>query len=106
LSYVITAVFVVIAAVAVVAAIFVRIDNRPTARPTRVLLWRTWSEPQRVEPGDPCVCGGTVGKAGKTSARFGDLLDCTDCSRAWTMDGRKILRRRPSGPRQADRSPD
>ncbi len=50
---------------------------------------------RRVTPGDRCVCGGTVGRTGKTSARFGDLLGCTGCARSWTIDGRRILRRRP-----------
>src|SRR5262249_11599800 len=50
---------------------------------------------RRVAPGDSCVCGGTVGRTEKTSARFGDLLGCTGCARSWTIDGRRIIRHRP-----------
>jgi hypothetical protein len=49
-----------------------------------------------VAPGDSCLCGGTVGRTGKTSARFGDLLGCTGCTRSWTMGGRRILQRQPT----------
>lgn len=73
----------------------------PASRPTPV--WaataarraRRGRRTRRVAPGDSCVCGGTVGRTGKASARFGDLLGCTGCARSWTMDGRRIIRRRP-----------
>lgn len=50
---------------------------------------------RRVAPGDSCVCGGAVGRTGRASARFGDLLGCTGCTRSWTMDGHRIIRQRP-----------
>ena len=49
---------------------------------------------RRAAPGDSCVYGGTVGRTGKTSARFGHLLGCTGCARSWAMDGRRIIRHR------------
>ena len=61
----------------------------------RVRRARRARRARRVAPGDSCVCGGTVGRTGKTSVRFGDLLGCTGCTRSWTMDGRQIIRRRP-----------
>jgi hypothetical protein len=51
---------------------------------------------RRVAPGDDCVCGGTIGRTGRISARFGELLGCTGCRRTWTADGRRIIRRRGS----------
>lgn len=98
MAYVITAVLVVL------AVFFVRSETRPTSRPSRVLTWRSGPDAQSVAAGDPCSCGGTIGKSGKISPRFGDLLGCSDCTRSWTMDGRRILRRRASVP--VDRSPD
>jgi hypothetical protein len=95
LGYVITAVLVVVGAVAVLTVMFVRHENRPTAR-RRVVVRRSVPRPRRVAHGDQCICGGTVGISGKTSARFGDLLGCTGCKRSWNMDGRRIMRRRPS----------
>jgi hypothetical protein len=50
----------------------------------------------RAAPGDSCVCGGTVGRTGNASARFGNLLGCTGCTKSWTMDGRRIIRHRPT----------
>jgi hypothetical protein len=50
----------------------------------------------KVGPGDSCLCGGTVRRTGKTSARFGYLLGRTGCARSWTMEGRRILRHPPT----------
>lgn len=54
----------------------------------------------RVAPGDDCVCGGTIGRTGRISSRFGELLGCTACRRSWTADGRRIVRRRHRGARR------
>jgi hypothetical protein len=88
-----------------VAVIYVQHElHGPASRPapvyTRSAARRVRRAPRarrarRAAPGDSCVCGGTVGRTGKTSVRFGDLLGCTGCARSWTMDGRRTIRRRP-----------
>jgi len=96
LGYLAAIVIVVGGGASALAVMFVRHESRPVARPSRSAgrrVARRAQKPRRVAPGDLCLCGGTLGKSGKTSDQFGELLGCTGCDRSWTMDGRKIIRR-------------
>ena len=84
---------VVVVGISAAAYTFVRHETRPVIRPTVTRVRKVRRRARRVAAGDPCVCGGTIGRTGKTSPRFGDLLGCTGCDRSWTIDGRRILRR-------------
>jgi uncharacterized membrane protein len=97
LGYLATFVVVVVVGAVAGGVVFVRHETRAGLRPSPVVARRVVRRPRRVAPGDRCLCGGTLGRTGKTSDRWGDLLGCTGCNRSWSMDGRKILRR----PRQA-----
>lgn len=88
MSYLPMAIIAVIGGMALLAAMYVHHELRPVPRKLSVPVRR-----RRVVPGDECFCGGIIGTTGLTSARFGDLLRCTDCNRSWTMDGRQIIRR-------------
>jgi hypothetical protein len=96
----------VVAGLILAAVLYVRFELRgPATRPVPVLARAAMQRARgarrvRVAPGDDCVCGGTIGRTGRASARFGELLGCTGCRRSWTADGRRIIRRRPRGPRQ------
>jgi hypothetical protein len=90
LGYLVTIIIVVVAGSILVAVAYVRHEIRPTPLPGRVFGRRA----PRVMAGDECVCGGTVGRSGRVSKRFGELLGCTACKRLWTMDGRRVIRRR------------
>jgi hypothetical protein len=90
LGYLVTIIIVVVAGSIVVAVAYVRHENRPTPLPARVFRRRA----TRALPGDECACGGTIGRSGRVSKRFGELLGCTACKRLWTMDGRRVIRRR------------
>ena len=92
----------VVAGLILVAVIYVQHElHGPASRPAPVYAAigarrvRRARTARRVAPGDSCVCGGTVGRTGKNSSRFGTLLGCTGCTRSWTTDGRRILRHRP-----------
>jgi hypothetical protein len=88
MSYLPMAVIAVVGGMALLAAMYVHHELRPVPRNLPVPV-----RGRRVVPGDECFCGGIIGRTGLTSARFGDLLRCTDCNRSWTMDGRRIIRR-------------
>lgn len=75
------------------AVMFVRHENRPAHRPSRIVTQRVTRRAPRVAAGDSCLCGGTLMRTGETTDQFGDLLGCTGCDRSWTLDGRKIIRR-------------
>jgi hypothetical protein len=92
LGYLVTVVIVVVVGSILLAVRFVRNELRPEPRRSPLLGRRGGA--LAVAAGDVCVCGGTVGRSGRTSKRFGDLLGCTACNRAWTMDGRRVRRRR------------
>ena len=100
------AVIVVVAGLILAAVLYIQHELRgPATRPVPVIARAAMRRARRVqrvrvEPGDDCVCGGTIGRTGRISGRFGELLGCTGCRRSWTMDGRRIIRRRPRGPRQ------
>jgi hypothetical protein len=103
LGYLATGVIVVVVVIIGAAVMFVRHENRPVTRVVRRVSRRPERSPRprrsrRVTEGDLCHCGGTVGKAGKISAKFGELLGCTGCERTWTMDGRRVVRRRVRRP--------
>jgi hypothetical protein len=93
LGYLVTIIIVVVVGSIIVAVVYVSHEVRPTPLPSRVFGRRA----ARVMPGDECACGGTIGRSGRTSKRFGELLGCTACKRLWTMDGRRIIRRRRPG---------
>jgi len=101
-GYIITTVVALVAVAAGLAVLYVRYENRPTPRPSLVAMRAAVPGARRVAPGDLCTCGGTIGRTGRTSARFGEILGCTGCQRAWTMDGRRIVRRRAGVQRQAE----
>lgn len=103
MGYLVTVVIVVVVGSILVAVRFVRSELRPEPRRSP-LLGRVGA--LTVTAGDACACGGTIGRSGRTSKRFGDLLGCTACNRAWTMDGRKIRRRRPGYAGQAPEGTD
>ena len=90
-------VIVVVVGISAAAYMFVRHETRPVSRPTvigvRKGVRKVRRRKRRAAAGDACVCGGTIGRTGKTSPRWGDLLGCTGCDRSWTIDGRRILRR-------------
>lgn len=90
MGYVLTAVIVLAVACAVAGAMHVRHETRPAYRPSRAVVRRVVRRIPTVNAGDRCLCGGTIGR---TSDQSGDLLGCTGCDRAWTVDGRKIARR-------------
>jgi hypothetical protein len=92
LGYLVTIIIVVVVGSILLAIRFVSHELRPAPRRSPLLGRR---RTQLVAPGDDCVCGGTIGRSGRTSKRFGDLLGCTACNRTWTMDGRRLRRRSP-----------
>jgi hypothetical protein len=96
MSYLPIAIIAVVGGVALLAAMYVHHELRPVPRKLPVPV-----RGRRVVPGDECSCGGIIGTTGLTSARFGDLLRCTDCHRSWTMNGRALIRR---SRRRANRS--
>jgi hypothetical protein len=98
MGYLVTVVIVVVVVSILLAVRFVSHELRPAPRRSPLLGRR---RPMLATPGDACVCGGTIGRSGRTSKRFGDLLGCTACNRSWTMDGRRLRRRRPSMAGQA-----
>jgi hypothetical protein len=95
-GYLVAIVIVVVVGSVLVAAKFVSHELHPEPMPSRVFGRRA---ARRATPGDDCVCGGTIGRTGRVSKRFGELLGCTACRRLWTMDGRRVIirRRRPAG---------
>jgi hypothetical protein len=93
LGYLAGIVILVAGAAVVLGVTYVRHETRPMARQSPVLARKVMRRRQRVAAGDLCTCGGTIGKTGRISRRFGELLGCTGCNRSWTMDGRKIIRR-------------
>ena len=90
MGYLVTIIIVVVAGSVLVAAAYIRHEVRPTPLPARMFGRRA----TRAMPGDECACGGTIGRSGRVSKRFGELLGCTACKRLWTMDGRRVIRRR------------
>jgi hypothetical protein len=85
LGYVLAGAIVLLVVSAVVSVRHVRHETRRHFGPS-VVVRRV----RRAAPGDPCICGGTIGRA---SGQPGDRLGCTACARSWTADGRKIVRR-------------
>jgi hypothetical protein len=101
-GYLATVIILIVVGAITVAILFVRHETGPSHRPSARVAQRIVTQARRVGAGDLCACGGTIGMSGQTSNRFGDLLGCTACSRSWTMDGRRIIRRRPA---RADHPP-
>ena len=105
MGYLATAVIVAVAVMIGIAVLYLRHESRPDP----AIMRRAARRARKVHAGELCVCGGTVGRTGRTSPKFGELLGCTGCDRTWTMDGRRVVRRiirRPSGRRPAAGSPD
>lgn len=101
MGYLATAIILIVVGAVTVAFLFVRHEIGPSHQPSVRVTQRVLSQARPVGAGDLCSCGGRIGPSGRTSNRFGDLLGCTACSRSWTMDGRRIIRRRPARPGQA-----
>jgi hypothetical protein len=97
MGYVVAIIVVVIIGSVALASWYLSRELRPVPLPSRLSRGRVL----RVATGDECVCGGTIGKSGKVSKRFGELLGCTACARLWTLDGRRVKRRRRSYAQQA-----
>ena len=100
MGYLATGVILIVVGTVTVAFLFVRHETGHKPRPPARVTQRVLTKARPVAAGDLCSCGGTIGLSGRTSNRFGDLLGCTACSRSWTMDGRRIIRRRPARPGQ------
>ncbi len=94
MGYLAASVIAAVAVLSLLAFVYVQHELRPAARASPVFARAGMRRTRRAAAGDNCVCGGTVGRTGRTSARFGDLLGCTGCRRLWTADGRRIIRRR------------
>jgi hypothetical protein len=84
-GYVLAGAFVLLVVFGAASVRHVRHETRRDYGPSMVVR-----RVRRAVPGDPCICGGTIGR---TSGESGDRLGCTACERSWTMDGRKIVRR-------------
>jgi hypothetical protein len=95
-GYLAPGIIVIVAGAIGLAYLFVRHEISPSPRLSRSAAQRMVRSARRVAIGDLCPCGGTIGKSGQSSGRFGDLLGCTACARSWTMDGRRLIRRRLS----------
>jgi hypothetical protein len=98
-GYLVAILIVVVGGAAGLGYLHVLRENRPGSRPSLVAARRAVRRSVIVAPGDLCLCGGRIDKSGKTSPSFGELLGCEGCNRSWTMDGRRIIRRRPRGQR-------
>jgi hypothetical protein len=99
MGYLATAVIAAVAVMIGIAALYLRHESQPDP----MVMRRAARRAQRVQLGDACICGGTVERAGRTSAKFGELLSCAGCDRTWTMDGRRVVRRiirRPAARRE------
>jgi hypothetical protein len=92
-GYLAAIVIVVVGSLTVLAYLYVRHELRPAPRMSPAFARAAAGRSRRVAPGDGCVCGGTVGRTGRISRRFGELLGCTGCKRSWTADGRRLIRR-------------
>jgi hypothetical protein len=62
---------------------------RPSLQSARLVVRRA-----RMASGDMCVCGGQLGDSAVVSPRYGALQSCSGCDRFWTLDGRRVVRRR------------
>ena len=100
MGYLAAVIIAVVAGLILVAVVYVQHQLRGVPRPVPVFARSVRRRARRVSPGHECVCGGTIGRTGTISARFGELLGCTGCRRSWTADGRRIIRRRPRTPHQ------
>jgi hypothetical protein len=101
MGYLATGVIVAVAILILIAVVYVQHELRQMRAPAFIpsAFVQKVRRTRRVAPGDDCVCGGTIGRTGRISARFGELLGCTGCRRTWTADGRRIIRRRRGSPR-------
>jgi hypothetical protein len=95
-GYLVGTVIVVVVGGVLVVAMYVSRELRPEPMRSRMFGRRA---ARRAAAGETCVCGGTIGRTGRVSKRFGELLGCTACRRLWTMDGRRVIirRRQPAG---------
>jgi hypothetical protein len=101
-DYVVATVFVLIVLAAIVLLRHSRHETRLEPRPSLAAARRAMGRSRLVAsvPDGECPCGGMVGPTGTVSARYGQLLGCTSCSRTWTGDGRRVIRRRRSARRR------
>jgi hypothetical protein len=98
MGYLATGVIVAVVILILIAVVYVQHELRQMRAPAFIpsAFVQKVRRTRRVAPGEDCVCGGTIGRTGRISARFGELLGCTGCRRTWTADGRRIIRRRRS----------
>jgi hypothetical protein len=94
MQFVVIGIIVVVGGAAALGFVHVQRVHRPSPVAGSAGARSVVRRSARVAQGDGCACGGAIGLSGKTSRRFGDLLGCTGCTRHWTMDGRRIIRRR------------
>lgn len=104
MQYVVIIIIVVVGGAIALGAQHIRHENSPGDRPSLFAARRAVRQSRMMASGELCVCGGTLQPTGIVSDRFGALLSCSGCRRAWTEDGRKVVRRqirrpRPGAPR-------
>jgi hypothetical protein len=104
MTYVFIILVIVVGGAAFLGAQHVRHENGPGSRPSMFAARRTVRQ-SRLADSDLCVCGGTLRPSGVVSEQFGTLLSCTGCRRAWTEDGRTMVRRRTTRRRAAGAPP-
>lgn len=106
--YVVIVLIVVVGGAILLGAQHVMRENSPGTRPSLIAARRVVRQSRGVG-GELCVCGGTLQATDEVSERYGALLGCTGCRRAWTADGSKVVRRprsrRPGSPRPGIRRP-
>jgi hypothetical protein len=94
-QYIITAAIVLMVGAAFLIAAVARHEAKLVPRTSLMAARRAVGRSRRlVVAGDQCACGGILGPSGRVSEKYGPLLGCTGCSRAWTQAGQRVLRRR------------
>lgn len=93
MAYLAAALILIVDGAIAAGIVIVRHENSPGRRPSFRAARRIVNPTRRAFSGDLCLCGGTIGRSGKTSDQFGELLGCTSCDEAWTMDGRRVMQR-------------
>jgi len=92
--YVVIIIVVVVGGASFLGLYHVRQASSPGDRPSMEAARRVVRQSRILASGGLCMCGGALEDSGAASARYGALMSCPDCGRAWTKDGRSIVRRR------------